>query len=133
MCWFEWIPYEDPTIRVVTPEEFFVNPNAWHVKVLLVVYTTFKIHKYDFLPTRDAVLVLDLTCDPYYMSWFRIHGKPYLLTEEDGRQRSHTSRQQWAPLNLRGGETGPSSAPTQESATTTSAPTLITSPSLCTI
>ncbi|KAH1031346.1 hypothetical protein J1N35_043520 [Gossypium stocksii] len=33
---FQWIPYEDQTIRAVIPDEFFQNPNIWHVKVLLV-------------------------------------------------------------------------------------------------
>ncbi|MFQ6630513.1 hypothetical protein Gotur_008490 [Gossypium turneri] len=42
---FEWEPYEDPTIRVVIPDDFFVNSNAWHVKVPLVVYATVEKHK----------------------------------------------------------------------------------------
>ncbi|MBA0755540.1 hypothetical protein Gogos_021949 [Gossypium gossypioides] len=44
---FEWTPYEDPTIRKVIPEEFFVNPNTWHVKVPLVVYATVQMHETD--------------------------------------------------------------------------------------
>ncbi|MBA0759622.1 hypothetical protein Gotri_022477 [Gossypium trilobum] len=44
---FEWIPYEDLAIREVILEEFFVNPNIWHVKVPLVVYATVEMHKTD--------------------------------------------------------------------------------------
>ncbi|MBA0628400.1 hypothetical protein Godav_023130, partial [Gossypium davidsonii] len=28
---FQWTPYEDLTIRVVIPDEFFQNPTIWHV------------------------------------------------------------------------------------------------------
>ncbi|MBA0729159.1 hypothetical protein Golax_025343, partial [Gossypium laxum] len=44
---FEWTPYEDPAIQKVIPEEFFVNPNTWHVKVSLVVYATVQMHETD--------------------------------------------------------------------------------------
>ncbi|KAH1055547.1 hypothetical protein J1N35_033612, partial [Gossypium stocksii] len=44
---FQWTPYDDPTIREVIPDEFFQNPNIWHVKVLLVNYVTFEIHQID--------------------------------------------------------------------------------------
>ncbi|MFQ6621812.1 hypothetical protein Gotur_002274 [Gossypium turneri] len=44
---FEWTPYEDLAIREVILEEFFVNPNIWHVKVPLVVYATVEMHKTD--------------------------------------------------------------------------------------
>ncbi|MBA0875697.1 hypothetical protein Goshw_007535, partial [Gossypium schwendimanii] len=37
---FQWTPYEDSTIRAVIPDEFFQNPNAWHVKVALINYAT---------------------------------------------------------------------------------------------
>ncbi|MBA0628398.1 hypothetical protein Godav_023130 [Gossypium davidsonii] len=29
--YFQWTPYEDLTIRVVIPDEFFQNPTIWHV------------------------------------------------------------------------------------------------------
>ncbi|MBA0738267.1 hypothetical protein Gogos_011650 [Gossypium gossypioides] len=32
---FEWTLYKDSTIHAVIPEEFFMNPNAWHAKVPL--------------------------------------------------------------------------------------------------
>ncbi|MFQ6657871.1 hypothetical protein Gotur_027362 [Gossypium turneri] len=44
---FQWTPYEDPTIRVVIPDEFFQNLNIWHVKVPLVNYTTVEMHQTD--------------------------------------------------------------------------------------
>ncbi|MBA0767009.1 hypothetical protein Gotri_015990, partial [Gossypium trilobum] len=44
---FGWTPYEDLVIRVVILEEFFVNPNAWHVKVPFVMYATVEMHEAD--------------------------------------------------------------------------------------
>ncbi|MFQ6627077.1 hypothetical protein Gotur_005582, partial [Gossypium turneri] len=99
--------YKNPTIREVIPEEFFVNPNAWHVKVSLVVYATVKMHKTDK---------------------FKIHGKPYLYEEEARRRQPHTSRPRRPPLNSKAGNVGPLSAPTQKLALTTLAPILTPPP-----
>ncbi|KAG8503545.1 hypothetical protein CXB51_001488 [Gossypium anomalum] len=44
---FQWIPYEDLTIRAVILDEFFQNPNVWHVKVPLVNYATVEMHQSD--------------------------------------------------------------------------------------
>ncbi|KAK5784868.1 hypothetical protein PVK06_039407 [Gossypium arboreum] len=44
---FQWIPYEDPAIRLVIPDEFFQNPNVWHVKVPLVNYAIVEMHQSD--------------------------------------------------------------------------------------
>ncbi|KAH1064430.1 hypothetical protein J1N35_029417 [Gossypium stocksii] len=44
---FEWTPYKDPVIRAVIPDEYFQNPNAWHVKVPLVNYPTVEMHQLD--------------------------------------------------------------------------------------
>ncbi|KAH1122141.1 hypothetical protein J1N35_005301 [Gossypium stocksii] len=44
---FEWTPYEDPTIRAVIPDEFFQNPNIWHVKVPIVTYAIMEMHQSD--------------------------------------------------------------------------------------
>ncbi|KAG8503681.1 hypothetical protein CXB51_001658 [Gossypium anomalum] len=41
---FQWIPYEDPAIRAVIPDEFFQSPNIWHVKIPLVNYAIVEIH-----------------------------------------------------------------------------------------
>ncbi|MBA0669699.1 hypothetical protein Goklo_007268 [Gossypium klotzschianum] len=42
--------------------------------------------RYDYIPTREPIIILELACVPEYMPWFRIHGKPYLLSVEE-RQR----------------------------------------------
>ncbi|KAK5832845.1 hypothetical protein PVK06_016648 [Gossypium arboreum] len=130
---FQWTPYEDPEIRAEIPDEFFQNPNIWHVKVLLVNYAIVEMHQldrvlrqfrfqqpipveskvlddehkvdlrllntdlprhwseymkmwenqYDYIPTREPIVVPELACVSEYMPWFRIHGKPYLLSEEE--------------------------------------------------
>ncbi|MBA0625223.1 hypothetical protein Godav_010449 [Gossypium davidsonii] len=41
---FQWTPYDDPAIGVVISNEFFQNPNIWHIKVLLVNYATVEMH-----------------------------------------------------------------------------------------
>ncbi|MBA0755547.1 hypothetical protein Gogos_022250 [Gossypium gossypioides] len=138
---FEWTPYKDLAIRAVILDEFLfgfwqsipVAPQELddlHRIDLRQLNTNWSVfhsqyiemwnNLYDFLPTHDAILVPELACNPDYMSWFRIHDKPYLLTEEERHQRPHTSRPRRAPLNSRGGETGPSAAPTQEPASTAS-------------
>ncbi|MBA0867489.1 hypothetical protein Goshw_000374, partial [Gossypium schwendimanii] len=38
-------PYEDPAIRAVILDEYFQNPNVWHVKVPLVNFVTVKMHQ----------------------------------------------------------------------------------------
>ncbi|MBA0634723.1 hypothetical protein Godav_025592, partial [Gossypium davidsonii] len=40
-------PYEDLAIWTVIPDEYFQNPNAWHVKVPLVNFTTMEMHQSD--------------------------------------------------------------------------------------
>ncbi|MBA0877001.1 hypothetical protein Goshw_003207 [Gossypium schwendimanii] len=42
--------------------------------------------RYEYQPTREPIIIPELACVPKYMPWFRIHGKPYLLTLEE-RQR----------------------------------------------
>ncbi|MBA0875573.1 hypothetical protein Goshw_003335, partial [Gossypium schwendimanii] len=42
--------------------------------------------KYEYIPTREPIIIPELACVSEYMPWFRIHGKPYLLTAEE-RQR----------------------------------------------
>ncbi|KAH1091267.1 hypothetical protein J1N35_018524 [Gossypium stocksii] len=41
-------------------------------------------NRYNFLPIRKPIIVMELAYDLEYMSWFRHHGKPYLLAEERG-------------------------------------------------
>ncbi|MBA0878022.1 hypothetical protein Goshw_008788, partial [Gossypium schwendimanii] len=82
---FQWTPYEDPIIRVVILDEYFQNPNAWHVKVPLVNFTTVEMHQSD----REPIIVPELACMSKYMSWFRIHGKSYLLSAEERQWQLH--------------------------------------------
>ncbi|MBA0614757.1 hypothetical protein Godav_015004 [Gossypium davidsonii] len=42
--------------------------------------------QYDYIPTREPIIIPQLACVPEYMSWFKIHGKSYLLSTEE-RQR----------------------------------------------
>ncbi|KAK5836267.1 hypothetical protein PVK06_012041 [Gossypium arboreum] len=50
-------------------------------------------NQYDYLPTRELIIVPELAYVPEYMPWFRIHGKPYLLLEEERRQEIHVQRE----------------------------------------
>ncbi|KAH1072655.1 hypothetical protein J1N35_024983 [Gossypium stocksii] len=42
---FQWTPYEDPAIWAEIPDEFFQNPNIWHVKVPMVTYAIVEMHQ----------------------------------------------------------------------------------------
>ncbi|MBA0882045.1 hypothetical protein Goshw_009945, partial [Gossypium schwendimanii] len=79
---FQWTPYEDPVIQAVIPDEYFQNPNAWHVKVALVNYAIVEMHQ----SSREPIIIPKLACVSEYMPWFNIHGKLYLLSAEE-RQR----------------------------------------------
>ncbi|KAK5792572.1 hypothetical protein PVK06_033687 [Gossypium arboreum] len=159
---FQSTLYEDPAIRVVISDEFFQNPNVWHVKVPLVNYATVEIHKsdkvlqqfrfrqpipvapevfddeykvdlrfwshyikmwenrYDYIPIREPIIVPELACVVEYMPWFRIHGKPYLLSEEERRRQIRSQRERRGLLNprRRDDDASPSTAPTQSSGPT---------------
>ncbi|KAG8482415.1 hypothetical protein CXB51_024481 [Gossypium anomalum] len=130
---FQWTLYEDPEIRAVIPDEYFQNPNAWHVKVPLVNFAIVEMHqldrvlrfwshfiqmwkdRYDYIPTREPIIVPKLACVPEYMPWFKINGKPYLLLEEERRWQLRVQRERRGPLNprRRDDDAGPSTAPTQ--------------------
>ncbi|MBA0862410.1 hypothetical protein Goshw_008065 [Gossypium schwendimanii] len=77
-------------------------------------------NQYYNIPTCEPVMVPELACNLDYMSWFRIYGKPYLLSEEERRWQIRVERKQQGPLNPRimGDETGPSTAPKQSPALT---------------
>ncbi|MBA0817681.1 hypothetical protein Gohar_021403, partial [Gossypium harknessii] len=123
-------PYEDPAIRAVIPDEYLQNPNTWHVKVALVNYATVEIHqlnrvlrqfgfrqpipvgpesyyiqiwedRYDYIPNREPIIVPELAYVPKYMSWFRIHGKLYLLLAEERQRQLRIQRERRGPLNPR--------------------------------
>ncbi|KAG8483054.1 hypothetical protein CXB51_021944 [Gossypium anomalum] len=126
-------PYEDPAIWAVIQDEYLQNPNAWHVKVLddhhkidlrqlHTDWPRFWSHyiqmwedRYDYIPTREPIIVPELAYVPEYMPWFRIHGKPYLLSEEERQQQLRAQRERRGPLNprRRDDDAGPSTAPTQ--------------------
>ncbi|KAH1096956.1 hypothetical protein J1N35_013877 [Gossypium stocksii] len=58
-------------------------------------------NRYDYIPTREPIIVPELACVPEYMPWFRIHGKPYLLSEEERRRQIRVQRERRGPLNPR--------------------------------
>ncbi|MFQ6658924.1 hypothetical protein Gotur_028010, partial [Gossypium turneri] len=115
---FQWTPYEDLAIRAVILEEFLQNPNAWHAKVVLINYATVEPHQTDrvlrqfgcrqLIPADPKVFdnhhKIDLrllACVPEYMPWFKIHGKPYLLTPEERQRQIRVERERRGPLNPR--------------------------------
>ncbi|KAK5785372.1 hypothetical protein PVK06_039954 [Gossypium arboreum] len=71
--------------------------------------------RYDYIPTRESIIVPELAYVPEYMPWFRIHGKPYLLSEKERQRQLRVQRERRGPLNprRRDDDTGPSTAPTQ--------------------
>ncbi|MBA0772095.1 hypothetical protein Gotri_007532, partial [Gossypium trilobum] len=58
-------------------------------------------NQYDNIPIHEPNIILELACDPDYIPWFRIHGKPYLLSEEERRRQICVERERRGPLNLR--------------------------------
>ncbi|MBA0650118.1 hypothetical protein Goklo_017590, partial [Gossypium klotzschianum] len=71
--------------------------------------------RYDYIPTRELIIIIELACVPEYMPWFRIHGKPYLLSEEERWRQLRVQRERRDPLNpiRRDDDVDPSTAPTQ--------------------
>ncbi|MFQ6622890.1 hypothetical protein Gotur_002578 [Gossypium turneri] len=72
----------------------------------------------EFLPHYEAIFAPKLACYPEYMSWFRLVGKPYLLSEEDRSGQPHTNRPQQLPTHPKCDKVGPSSTRMQESTST---------------
>ncbi|MBA0876453.1 hypothetical protein Goshw_016180, partial [Gossypium schwendimanii] len=70
---------------------------------------------YDYIPTREPIIVPELACMPEYMPWFRIHGKPYLLSTEERQRQLRIQRERRGPLNPRRSDddTSPSTKPKQ--------------------
>ncbi|MBA0549879.1 hypothetical protein Golob_020880, partial [Gossypium lobatum] len=60
--------------------------------------------RYDYLPTREPFLTLELATSPDYMDWFRHNGKPYLLSALERSRQRHRRRQRRGPINPRSGE-----------------------------
>ncbi|XP_052882258.1 serine/threonine-protein phosphatase 7 long form homolog [Gossypium arboreum] len=69
--------------------------------------------RYDYIPTREPIITPELACVPEYVSWFKIHGKPYLLSEEERQRQLRVQRERRGPLNprRRDDDAGPSTAP----------------------
>ncbi|MFQ6650217.1 hypothetical protein Gotur_022844 [Gossypium turneri] len=90
---FQWTPYEGPAIRAVIPDdrtEYYDNLDSdnrfsWHLR-FWSHYIQIWDDRYDYIPTREPIIVPKLACMLEYMPWSRIHGKPYLLSAEE-RQR----------------------------------------------
>ncbi|MBA0876691.1 hypothetical protein Goshw_001606 [Gossypium schwendimanii] len=99
---FQWTPYEDPAIRVVIPNEYFQNPNAWHVKVALVNYATVEMHQ------SDRVLRQFGFRQPIPVA-------PELLSPEERQRQLRVQRERRVPLNprRRDDDAGPSTRPRQ--------------------
>ncbi|MBA0630888.1 hypothetical protein Godav_002940, partial [Gossypium davidsonii] len=47
---------------------------------------------YEYLPTRESIIVLELLCVSKYI-WFRIHCKSYLLTPEERQRQIRVERE----------------------------------------
>ncbi|MBA0875860.1 hypothetical protein Goshw_005756, partial [Gossypium schwendimanii] len=54
---------------------------------------------YENIPTPEPIIVPELACVLEYMPWFRIHGKPYLLTLEERQRQLCVERERRWPLN----------------------------------
>ncbi|KAK5776166.1 hypothetical protein PVK06_044125 [Gossypium arboreum] len=74
---------------------------------------------------KEPIIVPELAYLPEYMPWFRIHGKPYLLSEEKRRRQIHVQRERQGPLNPRrkDDDAGPSAEPINSAHTATYANT----------
>ncbi|KAK8309917.1 hypothetical protein V6Z12_D02G154100 [Gossypium hirsutum] len=82
--------------------------------VFLAQYINMWNNRYEFLPTREVIIAPELTCDPKYMQWFKVYGKPYLLGEEERSRQPHTRRLRRAPINPMSSEASPSLTLIQE-------------------
>ncbi|MFQ6642718.1 hypothetical protein Gotur_018344, partial [Gossypium turneri] len=69
--------------------------------------------RYDYIPTQEPIIVLELVCVPKYMQLFRINEKPYLLSLEERQRQLRVQRERRGPLNLRrrDDDAGPSTRP----------------------
>ncbi|MFQ6635310.1 hypothetical protein Gotur_010197, partial [Gossypium turneri] len=69
--------------------------------------------RYAYIPNREPIIVPELACVLEYMPWFRIHGKPYLLSPEEMQRQLRIQRERRGPLNprKRDDDAGPSTMP----------------------
>ncbi|KAG8487026.1 hypothetical protein CXB51_020704 [Gossypium anomalum] len=135
---FQWTPYDDSVMRAtdrVLRQFEFQQPileepevlDEQHKIDLRLTNTNWSLfwpeyieiweNWYDYILDREPIIIPELACTPDYMPWFRIHGKPYLLSEEQRRRQIRVKRERRSPLNLRRRDdsTGLSTAPTQSS------------------
>ncbi|MFQ6651822.1 hypothetical protein Gotur_023995 [Gossypium turneri] len=73
--------------------------------------------QYEYIPIMEPIIVSGLACVPEYMPWFRIHGKPYLLSTEERQRQLRVQRERRGPLNPRrqDDDAGPSTRPRHSS------------------
>ncbi|MBA0638779.1 hypothetical protein Godav_025433 [Gossypium davidsonii] len=43
-------------------------------------------YRYNYIPTREPIIIPELACVPEYMPWFKIHDKLYFLSAEERQQ-----------------------------------------------
>ncbi|KAG8497312.1 hypothetical protein CXB51_008523 [Gossypium anomalum] len=121
---FQWTPYEDPAIRAVIPDEYLQKSEclACESPIGQLCYCgdapikqSITEDRYDYIPTREPIIIPELACVPEYMPWFKIHGKPYLLSKEKRQQQLRVQRKRRGLLNprRRDDDAGPSTVPTQ--------------------
>ncbi|MBA0669670.1 hypothetical protein Goklo_024899 [Gossypium klotzschianum] len=69
--------------------------------------------RYDYIPIQEPIIVPELVCVPKYMPWFRINGKPYLLSPDERQWQLRVQRERRGPLNpiRRDDDAGPSTRP----------------------
>ncbi|KAH1067730.1 hypothetical protein J1N35_032717 [Gossypium stocksii] len=72
----------DARVGLSIAREFDEHWPTFHVQ-----YINIWNNRYEFLPTCETIVTLELDYNLEYMPWFRVHDKPYLLAEEvRGRQ-----------------------------------------------
>ncbi|MBA0877320.1 hypothetical protein Goshw_014930, partial [Gossypium schwendimanii] len=57
--------------------------------------------RYKYIPTMEPIIVPELACVQEYMPWFKIHGKPYLLSAEEKQRQLRVQMERCGPLNPR--------------------------------
>ncbi|MFQ6657905.1 hypothetical protein Gotur_027379 [Gossypium turneri] len=77
----------------------WIEQSNTHWPVFFSKYIKIWENRYDHIPTSEPIIVLELACPPDYMSWFRIHGKSYLLSKEQMRWQICVERERRGPLN----------------------------------
>ncbi|MBA0633617.1 hypothetical protein Godav_024553, partial [Gossypium davidsonii] len=94
----------DPAIRAVISDEYFQNPNVWHVKVTLVNYATVEMHQSNRVLRQfrfqQLIRVAPEVLDDHHKIDLR-QRKPYLLSADERQQQLCVQRERRGPLNPR--------------------------------